>query len=165
MTSLMELCGKIKNKMKLNKLKQSRDLEEKYNRIYIQFDNLLSELEKIELRDNIVTLINNSVEELNSFSGVGKKLIFELRRKQSKILQLVEKEHKIVPKGYYQATWLALGMAVFGVPMGVALGSAFGNMAFLGIGLPLGLSIGLAVGASMDKKAAKEGRQIDIEIK
>jgi hypothetical protein len=38
-------------------------------------------------------------------------------------------------------------------------------MAFLGVGLPIGMAMGMAIGTDMDKKAFKEGRQIDLEIK
>jgi hypothetical protein len=31
-----------------------------------------------------------------------------------------------------------------------------------GIGIPIGVIIGMAIGAGMDKKAFKEGRQLDI---
>ncbi|MBT8222071.1 MAG: hypothetical protein KJN96_02760 [Eudoraea sp.] len=59
---------------------------------------------------------------------------------------------------------MALGMAVFGVPMGVAFGAALDNMAFLGIGIPIGMAIGIAIGTAMDEQAKKEGRQLDIDL-
>jgi hypothetical protein len=37
-------------------------------------------------------------------------------------------------------------------------------MAFMGIGMPIGIPIGLAIGSGLDKKAAEEGRQLDVEI-
>jgi hypothetical protein len=37
-------------------------------------------------------------------------------------------------------------------------------MSYLSIGLPIGLGIGIAIGTSMDQKALKEGRQLDVEI-
>lgn len=37
-------------------------------------------------------------------------------------------------------------------------------MAYMGIGIPIGLAIGLAFGTRMDKKAAEEGRLVEIEI-
>jgi hypothetical protein len=60
---------------------------------------------------------------------------------------------------------MALGIAVYGVPLGLAFGVSLDNMAFLGIGIPIGLAIGIGVGNGMDKKALKEGRQLDLEIK
>ena len=56
-------------------------------------------------------------------------------------------------------------MSAFGIPIGVAFGSSVGNMGLLAIGMPIGMGIGIAVGAHMDKKAADQGRQLDLEIK
>jgi hypothetical protein len=69
-----------------------------------------------------------------------------------------------VPKNHYRNVWLALGIAAFGVPLGVVFGASLGNMGYLAIGIPFGLSIGLAIGTGLDKKAADEGRQLDVEI-
>ncbi len=32
------------------------------------------------------------------------------------------------------------------------------------LGIPIGMGIGIAMGSGMDKKAFKEGRQLDIEV-
>ena len=79
-----------------------------------------------------------------------------------RILKLIEKEQKLVPKNIYRNRWLAIGMSAFGIPFGVAFGISLGNMAFLAIGLPLGMAIGIAVGTDLDKKALKNGKQIDV---
>lgn len=54
-----------------------------------------------------------------------------------RILKLIEKELKLVPKNSYRNRWMAIGMSAFGVP----------------------------IGAGMDKKAFEEGRQLDMEIR
>ncbi len=77
---------------------------------------------------------------------------------------MVTKELKLVTKNQYRNMWFILGMSAFGVPIGVAIGLALGNIAFLGIGFPFGMVIGALVGINMDKKAFKEGRQLDIEL-
>jgi hypothetical protein len=82
-----------------------------------------------------------------------------------RLIKLIEKEVKLVPKNYYRNLWLTLGMAGFGIPIGVAFGASLGNMAFIGVGLPIGLAFGIALGTGMDKKALAEGRQLDLEIK
>jgi hypothetical protein len=133
--------------------------------MYIQFEKLLIELRKRELPDEFVLSINNDIEDLNSISSSVDELRNMVRKKQSKIIKLLEKELKLVTRNYYRNLWLAIGMAAFGIPIGVAFGASLGNMAFLGIGLPIGLAIGIAVGKGMDKKAFEEGRQIDMEIK
>ncbi len=113
----------------------------------------------------IVNLINQNIDEINSFSGSNKDLQKQIRKSQSNILKLIEKELKLVPKNLYRTRWMVIGMTVFGVPLGMAFGASLDNMAFLGIGIPIGMVIGMAIGAGMDKKAFEEGRQIDLEIK
>lgn len=153
--------------MEIKELKKRPDLDQnkKLNNSFNQFSKLLDELRKKELTDELVIFINNGVEQINVVSGSPKALRKEIRKNQAGILKRIEKELKLVTKNHYRNSWLAIGMAVFGIPLGVAFGTSLGNMAFLGIGLPLGLAIGIAIGTGMDKKALEEGRQLDLEIK
>lgn len=132
---------------------------------YIQFEKLIGELTSKNLTNDIVNSINQDIEELNTISDSAKELKTQIKRKQSRIVKLIEKELKLVVKNHYRNTWLAVGMSAFGIPLGVAFGASLGNMAFLGIGLPIGMAIGIAVGTGMDKKAYEEDRQLDIELK
>jgi len=131
---------------------------------YSQFDKLLMELRKKELLHEIVNSINNGIDLINSISESEKELRKQIKKTQSSILKLIEKEHKLVTKNHYRNTWFTLGM-IFGVPLGAAFGTSLGNMGLIGIGIPIGMVIGMAVGSGMDKKAFEEGRQIDLEIK
>jgi len=140
------------------------DQNKKLQNAYAKFSKLRAELKKKEIPDEIVYYINNGIDRINSVSESEKKLGIQIKSTQSGILKLIEKECKLVVKNHYQNTWLAVGMAVFGIPLGVAFGAGNGNLGFIGIGLPLGMVIGMAIGAGMDKKAFKEGRQLDIEI-
>lgn len=152
--------------MKLHELNNRPDLEDrKLNEIYSQFTKLFIELEKRELPYEIVISINNHIDEINSMTLIGKEFRKQIKQRLQRIIKLLEKDLKLVPINYYRNIWMAAGMAVFGIPMGALFGTALGNMAFIGIGLPIGLAIGLAFGDGMDKKALKEGRQLDIEIK
>ncbi len=137
----------------------------KIKEVYLQFEKLLIELRKKNLPDALVASINKDIEDLNSNSSTEDELKRTVRKKQERIIKLLEKELKLVPKNYYRNLWAAVGMAAFGIPIGAGFGASLGNMAFLGIGLPIGLAVGIAVGTSMDKKAFEEGRQIDLEIK
>ena len=67
-----------------------------------------------------------------------------------KISKHLQKQHKLVPEGYY----IGIGMAI-GSGIGVALGAAFEQV---GGGIPIGVGIGLAIGSALDAKAKKEGR-------
>ena len=128
-------------------------------------EKLIMELKKRDIPYNIVKIINQYIDEINSFSGSSKDLRKKMYKAKTKILNLLEKELKLVPKNAYRRKWMVLGMSIFGVPMGAAFGASLGNMAFLGIGIAVGMGIGIAIGAEMDKKAMEEGRQLDLEIK
>ncbi len=141
------------------------DSNKKLVAAFDQFDNLLTRLRKKELPEDIVATINREIVKINSVTDSDKDKTKQLQKSQTDILRLLEKQLKLVPINYYRNTWLALGMTAFGIPLGVAYGSITGNMAFLAIGLPIGMALGIAIGVGMDKKALKEGRQLDIEIK
>ena len=137
--------------------------DEKLNLIFAQFQKLLSELRKQKLTNEIIEKLNVFIEELNSTHETEFKK--QLKLKQTKIVKLLEKELKIVPKNYYRNIWLAVGMAAFGVRIGVSFGLSMGNLGLLGLGLPIGMAIGIAIGTGMDKKAFEEGRQLDVVLK
>jgi hypothetical protein len=153
--------------MEIKELKKRPSIDQNTKMIsaYAQFDKLLMELKKKELPDEIVISINNGIDQINSISDSEKELRKQVSMTQSSILKLIEKALKLVTKNHYRNTWLAIGVAAFGIPLGVAFGTSLGNMGLLGVGLPIGMVIGMAVGSGMDKKAFEEGRQIDLEIK
>lgn len=153
--------------MNIIELKERQNISDniKLNRIYVQFGELLKELSKKDLPQKIIESINLDIEELNSTSLTSNDFIKLTKQKQTKIIKVIEKELKIVPKNYYRNIWLALGMSAFGLPIGVAFGLSVGNIGLLAIGLPIGMAIGMAVGSRMDKKAFEESRQLNIEIK
>jgi hypothetical protein len=152
--------------MALKNLNKRPDIQtdNKLNTAYLQFEKLIECLKDKSLPNSIVDSINTSIEDLNSISDSAKDLRSQLKAKQSNLIKLLEKEKKIVPKNYYRNMWFGLGMAAIGIPIGVAFGASLGNMAYLSIGLPIGLAIGVAIGSSMDEKALKEGRQLNVEI-
>ncbi|UQD55520.1 hypothetical protein [Flavobacterium sp. K5-23] len=151
--------------MNLIELKERQNISNniKLNKIYIHFGNILKELDKKGLPLNIIENINQDIEELNSSSLAHNDLSKLVKKKQTNILRVIEKELKIVTKNHYRNLWLALGMSVFGLPLGVAFGLMVGNLGLLALGLPFGMLIGIAVGSKMDKKALEENRQLNIE--
>lgn len=76
----------------------------------------------------------------------------DYQKRFAAIMKHLEKTHKLVPAGHYQAIWLAIGPG-----LGTAIGLALDNA---GIGIAIGTGIGLAVGSSLDARARKEGRVI-----
>lgn len=150
--------------LELNK-RANIDQNKKLNNSYSQFGELLNELNKKELSTEIIIFINIGIEEINSFTESEKKMRKKIKKTQSGIIKLIEKELKLVTKNHYRNTWMTIGVGAFGVPIGVALGTSLGNMGFIGIGMPIGMVIGLAIGSGMDKKAFEDGRQLDLKIK
>lgn len=148
--------------MDLIELKERQDIADniKLSRAYVQLGVLLTALRKRELPDKIAESINQDIEALNAIPLADVELRKWVKKKQSKIIKLMENELKIVPQNHYRNIGMAVGMAFFGLPIGMIFGFNFGYM-----GLPMGMVIGMALGAEMDKKAAKEGRQLDGEIK
>lgn len=152
--------------MNLLELHKKENLTEniKLSKVYIQLEELLKELNKKKLSPQVVEHINLEIKELNTSSLTDSRLLKFAKEKRTKIIRLLEKEHKIVPKNYYRNLWLVLGMSAFGLPLGVVFGLMTSNMGLLAIGLPIGMAIGIAVGTKMDNKAQEEGRQLQIEI-
>ena len=152
--------------MELTELKPRPEIQEnaKLYTKYTQFIALIDELRQKELTPEVVDTINEDIRTINQCNGTDKELLKLLRKKQSCILNELAKKLKIVTKGYYRNMWMVLGMSIFGIPFGLMFSMALNNFAFIGIGLPMGMPIGMAVGASMDKKAAEEGRQLQVTL-
>ena len=151
----------IKEIDKKSDIGKDKKLMSKFN----DFEKLINELKKREVPSEIVNSVNRDIEDINSFVGTNKDLLKQLRKAQSGIIKLIEKELKLATKNHYRNMWLAMGMAAFGIPFGVVFGVSLGNMAFLGLGIPIGMVFGIAIGTAMDKKAFEDGRQLDLEIK
>lgn len=151
--------------MKIIELVRRSNIEEN-KKLVSQYDfleKLFEELRQKELPLEVIGSINQKLELLNVFSGSDKDLSRLMRKNQSEILQLLEKEFKLVCKGHYQNLWLPVGLAAFGLPMGVLFGISLGSMAYIGLGLPLGMLIGMTYGIFLDKKAQEDGKQLETE--
>ena len=151
--------------MEIIELHKKSDQSVKLSRKYLAFESLVVSLGKMQLPADIIIVLNKEIELINNFYGSDSALIGQFAGAQKRILRMVEKRLKIVPKNHYLNLWMVLGMSVFGVPLGVVWGTASGNMANLGIGIPIGMCIGMAYGSLLDSKARREGRQLDLELK
>lgn len=127
-----------------------------------RFKELLQDLNNKELSPHVIELINKDIQEINCSPYKEKKLSSLINQKHTKILSLIRKEHKLIPKGNYSTLWAICGMAIFGIPLGVIYGKLMGNIGLIGFGLPVGLGIGIMVGMWLDNKVQKEGRQLNI---
>lgn len=135
-----------------------------YQNSFEKLTLLLNELNTKNIPEHIIVQINILVNEIND-STSDRQYLINLEENKSKIIKVVEKDIKLVPKNYYRNTWLVLGMTSFGLPLGVCFGLLMDNMALLATGLPIGMGIGVLVGSRMDKKAFEENRQLLTEIK
>ena len=153
--------------MKIQNLNDRPDFDEnsRLGKKYAQFQQLIFELSNKALNDDVVLVINNNINSINSISNLDIQFSKRLKSAQSKILKVIEKQHKLATKNHYRNIWLALGVGAIGVPIGVIIGSITGNMAFIGIGIPIGFGIGIAIGTMMDNKLKDQGKQLDLEIK
>lgn len=134
----------------------------KLTKCYQKLETLLEELRTRSLSDTVVGFINQQVQLINQ-NHDEKALKKQVNKSLRQIIKLLEKEHKIVPKGHYRSVWMAVGMSAFGIPIGVAFGAALSNMAFMAMFMPIGMVIGIAIGTQKDTEAAKNGRQLDFQ--
>lgn len=145
------------------KKKEFTDQNKKLAKAYQGMQALIIAVNKKEIPNDISTIINQEIAIINSFAGLDNDLRKMTNKIYNKTIQLFEQKLKIVARNYYRKKWLAIGMSAFGIPMGVAFSVVLHNFAFIGIGIPIGMVIGMALGNEMDKKAEKEGRQLDLE--
>jgi hypothetical protein len=152
--------------MPLDKLQQhfSESNNKKLHKKYGYLNRLFPLIEERELSNESEVAINAIISKMNMEQSSAKIQTKALCRQQTALLRHIEKSDKLVVKHHYRNTWLALGMSGLGIPIGVAIGSSQGNMSMIGYGISIGMVMGLIFGSIKDKSAAKEGRQLDIEL-
>lgn len=145
---------------------RARELSGKSKKEYDHLGQLLTEI-SIKTQSPILdSIIEQELEMLNSLPEdmPEKNLLKHIKTAKTRLLRKIEKELKIVPKNYYRNLWLAVGMALFGIPLAVSFATMVGNIALIAIGPPIGMAIGLAIGSHLDNKAKEEGRQLESGI-
>jgi hypothetical protein len=150
--------------MQIVELKEVQNISnnKNLNHTYSCFKELLQELRNKELSQKVIACISRDIKEINSSANTDKILSKLLNDKHTKILTLVKKEYKLIPKGRYTTLWAILGIIVFGLPLGIMYGKITDNMGIIGTGLSVGLGVGILVGMWFDNKVKKEGRQLNI---
>ncbi len=142
--------------MTIEKLRHIEGLEENKRllKAYKRMQALIEALTTREIPSEILNTINADIQKINIFSGTQVELRKCLRKSYSKTLNLLEKELGWVTKDHYRNLWMSIGVA-----LGVAFSASFDNN---GIGLIIGLAVGITVGINLDKKAAADGKQLDL---
>lgn len=123
--------------------------------------NCIESLKEKDLPETLIDFINIEITKVNQSEWTPKQAGKKIYYAYDRILNQVMKETKLVPPSHYQSTYMAMGMAVIGVPIGILYGLFMDNLAFLGLGLPIGLVLGMSWGRHLDEKAKKEGRQLE----
>lgn len=100
-------------------------------------------------------LFADTKDSLQAFNDGDKSQKKIYQKTHNTLTEYIRKEHGLVAKGYYPATFMSIGMAI-GVGIGVALMSSMGS-AFLAVGIGMGLAVGVGIGAQKEKKALDEG--------
>lgn len=130
----------------------------------LELGSLLESLKERELTEASIKMFNEKVGELNALQADSDDMKKnKIKAVKNAILKHLEKQYKLVTPNYYATMWIPLGMTSFGLPIGTAIYVLTGNVAFLGIGLPIGMAFGSFYGASLDKKAAKENRVLNLQ--
>lgn len=140
------------------------DLNSRIGKRYKQLEALLGELDRRDIKDPFLSNLNRTIDSFNA-NTTNENWKKQVRKAHAAVIKTMSKDSDFRTIHQNRNTWMAVGMAAFGIPLGAAFGAALGNMAFIGIGMPVGMAIGIAVGTAMDKKVKEEGRQLDIELK
>ncbi len=146
--------------MKIEKLKNREELlqNKKYVKTYRKMQDLITAINKKEIPDEFISVINEGIKSLNSFVGTEKQLIKRIKKTTSNTAKFVDTKLKLVSKHHYRNFGLVMGML-----FGPILTLSIDGLGYSGLGMVLGMVIGTAIGVSYDDKAAKEGRQLDVE--
>tara|TARA_R110001583_G_scaffold49099_1_gene153768 strand:+ start:28550 stop:28990 length:441 start_codon:yes stop_codon:yes gene_type:complete len=142
---------------KLIEIKNSKH-NKKLSKAYNKMQCIIEALNTREISIEILNTINTNIKLLNTFSGTEKEIIKIINKTYSKILSLIKKELKLVPKHHYRNLWMLLGMS-----FGVAFSPIIGNSGNAGIGISMGMLIGVIIGTNLDKNAKEVGNQLDFE--
>ncbi|HEY0896655.1 MAG TPA: hypothetical protein VGE15_08915 [Sphingobacteriaceae bacterium] len=144
-------------------LSQSLARNKKLVPIALKLDTLIDALNERPVPSGLTDQINNRIRSIDAADGSATVLVREMTSVYKEILKLIEKELGLITKHHHRNIWLALGMSTFGVPAGLIFSIITGNYGLFSIGLPIGMGAGVALGTALDRKAATEGRQLNIE--
>ena len=141
----------LKNRAELSQNK-------KYVKASSKMQELIIALNKKEIPEEFIGTINEDIKKLNSFFGTDKQVIKLLKKTTAKILKFVDTKLKLVSKHHYRSIGMVMGML-----FGPIVTLPFDALGYSGLGMILGMAIGIAIGTNLDAKAAKEGKQLDVE--
>lgn len=106
-----------------------------------------------ECQQHLNEFDNQLTEILERKGEITKDDFKEHYKTKEKITSHIQKQHKLIPEGYYMGVYMSLG---------ISIGLLFGLLVFenIAIGLPFGMVIGMVIGMGLDKDAEKKGKTI-----
>lgn len=140
------------------KNKEELSQNKKYVKASSKMQDLIVALNKKEIPEEIISTINKDIKTLNLFVGTDKQIIKLTKKTTAKILKFVDTKLKLVSKHHYRNVGMIMGML-----FGPIVTLPFDGFGYSGVGMVFGMAIGIAIGTNLDKKAAKEGKQLDVE--
>jgi hypothetical protein len=142
---------------------QNNNRSSKIVKHYSQLEKLIFDLNERGIPGEIIQVINDEINLINSYKGTKKDFLSQVKKSKSNILKLIEKELKLVPKFHYQNLWMAYGMMA-GLMISLVL-KQFGldnTWNSVGMLLPMGMLFGIVVGKKRDEKAKNDEQQLNI---
>ena len=150
--------------MKIEKLERrtGSDQNKRLTKAYDAISNLIEALNNKDLPEDIAKSINSDIYNINFYKESNRDLLKLLNKTNKQIIELIEKKLGLVKKNHYQNSWMAYGMLI-----GVVFTSIAQNFiedatwSSPAMGISMGLIFGLLAGKNRDKKAEKDGLQLD----
>ena len=98
--------------MKIENIKNREELSQnkKYMKAYTKMQHLITAINKKDVADEFISIINKDIKNLNSFIGTDKQRIKLIKKTTTKIAKFVGTKLKLVTKHYYRNFGLVMGM-------------------------------------------------------
>jgi len=131
-------------------------------KVYNCFIRTLTSLEKRDLTENQLQLIEEKLASLNlKATPKNKKKYY--KKRLSEFRTFLKKEFSFTTEKYYTELGMIYGM-IFGTSIGLSIGTAinpaFGTSIGMSVGTGIGMAIGMMYGARKDAEAKRLGRVI-----
>ena len=149
--------------------KNYKKILEKIARLNDEIDDKQAKTLELDLLKRIIIRLQafdctecaNNLSELSGYvnyldenkNSLEKQELKEYRKIIEEIKTHLQKEHGLVPQGYYLSVYMSIGMSI-GLVFGLTV---FDNLA---LGLPIGMAIGIAIGSGIDADYKKKGKII-----
>ena len=148
----------LKNALNYFKSLVSETSKKSEIKVYQNFIQIISSLEKRELSETEIQAIETELDalDLNSATAHNKKYYKKALQQFKKYLK---DTFSLTTKGYYTNTGVGLG-TLFGVLFGVVVLGSFERSMGISLGISLGMLIGLLIGRHLDAQAEASGMMV-----